>query len=191
VRREAGRLWRRVQRASADPAFLAYHQALVGRHVGEHLGVPGGPENFEPVHGLCVAETEVQHRGRTREVARAPSDLACLGTVPHVRCDDGAQGIAVALGAFEIHREPVARRSPAHQEHRGAVAVLDHEIEPPVPVEIRDRNPPAILDPVGAGQVADIDELAIPLVPEQNVALIAVYRLVADVGRRARLAPVV
>ena len=53
-RRECSRL--------LGPGFLAYRNALVGRHVREHLGTARGPANLKPVHCLRVAETKVQHR---------------------------------------------------------------------------------------------------------------------------------
>ncbi len=70
----------------------------------------------------------------------------------------------------------------------GTTVILDYEVEVSVVVDVGDTESSRILVAIAAADRADIDEPGVTQVAKQDVVLVPVERLVADVDERADVA---
>src|SRR5262245_66349502 len=108
------------------------------------------------------------------DLARLP---AIAGTQPHPR----AHGVAVRACTDEDELEPVRGTALVAQELGGLMVVPQHQVELAVAIEVGDRETAAVLDTVGAVDVGDVGEGAVAVVPKEDLVLIAVQVVLADV----------
>src|SRR5207247_2558199 len=105
---------------------------------------PGGREHVERVGLRLGAQAEMAAHVVLREVARPALDEPGQGQLPRLHLHDGADRVGVLPLALELHEQPVARvRELVVQDLRGAVEIVDDDVEPAVVVEIADGQPAA------------------------------------------------
>ena len=72
-----------------------------------------------------------------------------------------------------------------YPELRGLPVVAHHQVEPPVAIVVEHRQAPTVLGAVHARHVANLGEGAVAVVAEQDLALVAVQAVLADVEEGA------
>src|SRR5262245_30003958 len=145
------------------------------------------PGDLDRVHLAHVAETEVLHQALLGQVRGAGVHLACLPAPAGVHAHAGADGVAIRARTGEHELEPVVRAALVAEQLGRLVVVAQDEVELAVAVEVGDRQPAAVLDAVGGVDEGHVRERAVAVVPEQDVALVAVQAVLADVEESARL----
>ncbi len=163
-------------------------ESAVGREVLEHLDPSGGPADTQLLHPLGLAETEVHEPGLAREVSGPAHDLARLGALAVPDRQLSADRAAIALYSTQTDLQRVPLVSVIDEQRGGTTVILDDEVEVSVVVDVGDAESTRILVAIAAADRADIDEPGVTQVAQQDIVLVPVERLVADVDERADVA---
>ena len=142
---------------------LGDHHVTIGGQVVDRLLGARGPADRQPIDPGGVSEAEVD--------AAASANGSCYG--------GRARGSARVRRRYAVSRAPIPSRLlvvPAErdgqvvglrelvleQEDRAAPDLADDEVEPAVVAEVPGDDRSAVAVVVGAGQVADVEEIAAP-----------------------------
>src|SRR6185437_5486361 len=129
------------------------------------------PADFNSIHARIFSQPECQRELRLRTVARAATHH--LGLTPGSRFHrhKRTEAIAARFAAHGLDRNPVILVSTVVAENaRGAVIVVDYDVEIAIAIEVAIRGPPShdrLLE-IRTGGFADVRELALLIVVKQE-----------------------
>ena len=162
------------------------HREPVDRYVLENVRAAADPMDFDAIGTATIPQAKVESRPPVALIAAAAVDLVDLRQVarhdPHPRAD----AVAVALDALEPDVQPVVL-APLLIEHvpqdRGLrVRVEDHHVDVSVIVQVVEGD--TLRGVLGhraqAALRRHVDELSLPIVPQQYIVAAVAGRRVAE-----------
>ena len=145
------------------------------------LDPSAGPADFNPVHLLCFAESEVQRQHHLRRITRAslhlPHHRFPSGGEPYI----GADRIPVTQRSNELQFDRIADLFQVVQvEHRRVVVGIHNQVQLAIVIKISHRYTAPVLGTVGAHRPRNVDELSVADIREQALVFITVPGVITD-----------
>ena len=169
-----GRRRERLGLESGTPSSISMRW-LIGKP--SNVCVKAAGPSHSRSHGvLILSEAEKKFFGVLRQESRTSLKIFCL---PKISCFDGygapiASRLLFVSAQTEGDRVADALHRETQDTYLRRIAILQHDFQPAVAVEIGERKSPAVVAKIQSHNTRDIRKCAVAIVGEENISLVTV-----------------